>query len=208
VHYLPPDDPLDLELIRASWTAAPGFGWLREQGYSPLELCNPTWTNPGDYPPVSYGLGWAFRRELFAERGFYDPWIVGGGTRVHFFAAHGYWQEAAHAFRFHPAMQDHFCRWASGFHADVRGQWGHVPGAVLHLWHGAAARRKHRQRYEDFAQFDFDPTADLALDEYGAWRWNSDKRQMHQYLRDYFSGRQEDDSSSERQVASSTHAAA
>jgi hypothetical protein len=197
VFYLPSDHPLDRKLIQQSQQRAPGFAWLQEQGFSSLELCNPTWANPNDQPPVSYGLGWAFRRELFAERGFYDSWIVGGGTRLHFFAAHGHWQEAAQAFRFHSAMQNHFCRWASGFHAEVGGNWSYVPGEIIHLWHGAPARKKHRQRYEDFAQFDFDPRNDLEIDEFGAWRWQSNKPRMHQYLRDYIADRQEDGSPAE-----------
>jgi hypothetical protein len=173
-------------------TAAPGFSWLRQQGHAALDLCNPVWTNPAATPPVTYGMAWAFRRELFADRGFYDAWIIGGGTRVHLFAAYGYWQEAARAFRFHPAMCEHYRSWVNEFYADVRGKWGYVPGFIMHLWHGSMAQRKHRQRYEDFFQFDFDPTADLACDEYGSWRWNSDKPAMHQYVRNYIAGRQED----------------
>ena len=40
-------------------------------------------------------------------------------------------------------------------HREVRGQWNCVPGDVAHLWHGEMTRRKHRQRYADFAQFEF-----------------------------------------------------
>ena len=197
VFYLPPNHSLDFELLQRSRTSAPGFSWLRQQGFSALELCNPTWSNPNDDPPVTYGMAWAFRRELFVDRGFYDAWIVGGGTRLHFFAAHGYWLEAAKAFRFHPTMREHYRRWTEGFHADVRGRWGCVPGEIAHLWHGNLARRKHRQRYADFTQFEFDPLADIAWDEHGAWRWNSNKLAMHQYLRDYIAERQEDDLAAE-----------
>ncbi len=192
VFYLPADYSLDFELMRQTCNPGPGFGWLRQQGCSPLELCNPSWTNPNDHPPVSYGLAWAFRREVFAGRGFYDPWVVGGAMRLHFFAAGGHWREAAEAFRFYPAMQEDFRRWTIGFHADVRGEWGCVSGAVAHLWHGDMGRRKHRQRYAEFAGFDFDPKVDLALDNYGAWRWNSKKPAMHQYIRRYIAQRQED----------------
>jgi len=59
------------------------------------------------------------------------------------------------------------------------------------------ARRKHRQRYREFARFNFDPDTDLALDENGAWRWNSSKPEMHQFIRDYFAGRQEDNTAVE-----------
>jgi hypothetical protein len=196
VYYLPADHPLDFPLIEKSLTACLGFGLLRAQGRSTLELCNPDWKNANDDPPVSYGLAWAFRRELFAQRGFYDAWVIGGGTRVHCFAADGLWQETATAMRFHPAMREHFRGWAEGFHQDVRGEWGCVPGEIAHLWHGTIGNRQFRRRYEDFANFNFDPYQDLAHDQHGVWRWNSDKPAMHEYVRQYFAGRQEDGSQS------------
>jgi hypothetical protein len=67
-----------------------------------------------------------------------------------------------------------------------------VPGAIAHLWHGTIGSRKFRQRYEDFAHFEFDPLQDLALDDNGAWRWSSTKSAMHGYVHEYFAGRQED----------------
>jgi hypothetical protein len=208
VEYLPLHDSRDRNRIRQTITPAPGFSWLRELGYSPLELCKPTWANSDDYPPVTYGLGWAFRRGLFADLGLYDPWIVGGGTRVHFYAAHGLLKEAADAFQFRPAMSDHFNDWAEDFHAAVDGNWGYVPGSVMHLWHGTPARRKHRQRYTEFAQFDFDPTLDLTIDDDGAWRWNRDNRPMHRYLREYIAGRREDDLTEESPLFQVERAAA
>ncbi len=192
VYYLPADHPLDRATIERTQSPCLGFGLLRQQGRSTLELCNPDWRNPNDLPPVSYGLGWAFRRELFASRGFYDAWVIGGGTRVHCFAADGLWREAVQAMRLTTRAAEHFRRWAEGFHQDVRGEWGCVPGAIAHLWHGTIGGRKFRQRYEDFSRFEFDPQTDLALDEHGVWRWNSDKPAMHQYVREYFAGRQED----------------
>lgn len=192
VHYLPEDHPTDPATIARTVPPSPGFASLRQQGRSTLELCNPDWRNPNDLPPVSYGLAWAFRRELFAERGFYDAWVIGGGTRVHCFAAGGHWREAAQAMRFTACAAEHLRRWTEGFHRDVQDAWGCVAGAVAHLWHGTIGGRKFRQRYEDFSRFDFDPQADLALDERGLWRWNSAKPAMHSYVRDYFAGRHED----------------
>jgi hypothetical protein len=192
VYYLLADHPLDFAQIEATLPACAGFGWLRSEGRSTLDLCNPDWRNPHDLPPVSYGLAWAFRRELFAERGFYDAWVIGGGTRVHCFASAGLWSEAADAMRFTPPVREHFRAWAKGFHAAVGDRWGCVPGAVAHLWHGTIGGRRFRQRYEDFARFEFDPHSDLALDDHGAWRWSSAKSAMKNYVREYFAGRQED----------------
>jgi hypothetical protein len=192
VDYLPPDHSFNIDCQRSDAALVPSFGYLWQQGSAPLSLCNPNWTNSNNPPPVTYGLAWAFRRELFAEHGFYDTWVVGGGTRVHFFAAHGHYHEAAAAFGFHAPMSEHYCQWAQGFYGAVRGHWGCVPGTISHLWHGDMGRRKHRERYKEFAEFQFDPTVDLAVDRYGAWRWNSDKPAMHDYIRQYIAKRKED----------------
>ena len=192
VYYLPKSHPCDFALIEQSVAPSPGYAWLRRQGATNGELCNPAWGDPRKSPPVTYGLAWAFRREVFAERGFYDAWVIGGGTRVHCFAVDDQWQEAAEAMRFHPEMREHFRRWSHGFHHAVRGEWGYVPGPIAHLWHGEPAARRYRQRYVDFAAFHFNPEVDLALDENGVWKWSSDKPAMHQYLNEYFAGRQED----------------
>jgi hypothetical protein len=192
MYYLPADFPREVGLIESALPACPGFGWLRSQGQSTLELCNPAWRNPNDLPPVSYGLAWAFRRELFAERGFYDAWVIGGGTRVHCFASDGLWRECADAMRFTPPMREHFQPWAEGFAAATRGRWGCVAGALSHLWHGSMGSKQFRQRYVDFSRFDFDPHADLTADEHAAWQWASDKPAMHDYVRSYFASRRED----------------
>ncbi|HTQ39591.1 MAG TPA: hypothetical protein VMJ32_11210 [Pirellulales bacterium] len=190
--YLAPADCANFEFAARRGKVHAGFSWLRQQGHPPLSLCNPAWMNSDQPPPVTYGMAWAFRRELFTQRGFYDTWVVGGGTRVHFFAAHGHYREAAAAFGFHTAMSQHYYQWAEGFYGAVRGRWGCVPGTIAHLWHGDMGRRKHRQRYKEFAEFQFDPTVDLASDRYGAWRWNSDKPALHEYIRRYIAERQED----------------
>jgi hypothetical protein len=43
-----------------------------------------------------------------------------------------------------------------------------------------------------FAAFQFDPGTDIALDDNGVWRWNSERAAMHDYVRGYFADRRED----------------
>jgi hypothetical protein len=40
--------------------------------------------------------------------------------------------------------------------------------------------------------FAFDPSNDIALDPDGCWRWNSDKKPLHTFVRGYFESRNED----------------
>jgi hypothetical protein len=87
---------------------------------------------------------------------------------------------------------EHYRHWAAGFHDSVRGNVGFVAGDVLHLWHGRSEDRRYRERNAGLRRFQFDPATDIALDANGAWRWNSDKPELHAYVRDYFAGRRED----------------
>ncbi len=48
------------------------------------------------------------------------------------------------------------------------------------------------ERHAALRGFDYDPYRDIALGEAGAWRWASDKPEMHAWLRDYFVRRRED----------------
>ena len=54
------------------------------------------------------------------------------------------------------------------------------------------ASRKGRLRHEDFRRFQFDPDTDVAIDDNGAWRWNTNKQEMHEHVREYFASRRED----------------
>lgn len=65
-------------------------------------------------------------------------------------------------------------------------------GTLLHLWPGDLADRGYDVRYQGLRVYDFDPFSDVALDENGCWRWNSDKPELHQYVREYFERRRED----------------
>jgi hypothetical protein len=65
-------------------------------------------------------------------------------------------------------------------------------GDLVHLWHGKPEHRRHLERHEGLGRFQFDPFEDIATDRNGAWRWNSDKPEMHEYVRNYFASRRED----------------
>ena len=66
---------------------------------------------------------------------------------------------------------------------------GYVPGRLFHLWHGD---RRYGDRYRVREFLDFDPSADIAIDDSGCWRWSSDKPDLHEYVYNYFDQRRED----------------
>jgi len=138
------------------------------------------------------GLAWAARRELLATHALYDACIVGGGDGAIAAGVAGNFQDFIDYLLLNPRRRDHFLAWARGFHDAVRGDLGWCRGSIFHLWHGDLADRNYRERRMRFAEFDFDPQADLAIGPGGAWRWSSDKPAMHRFVSDYFGTRFED----------------
>ena len=90
------------------------------------------------------------------------------------------------------AMPSAASAWAEKFHRIVQGRIGMVPGDIYHLWHGELLDRQYLPRHAILTQHDFNPYQDIAIDEHGCWRWNSNKPELHQAVRAYFQGRQED----------------
>lgn len=174
---------------------SPSFGHRIEQGISPRRLAQEIFSvhNPETRSHAGrIGMAWAFRRGLFARRGLYDRCIVGGGDRPICYAACGLFDEVVDMNRMNEREQELFFDWARPLFEQTAGRLACVPGKIFHLWHGASAHRRYRLRFHEFSRFAFDPLRDIALDEHGVWRWNSDKPEMHRFVRDYFAGRHED----------------
>ncbi|MCB1502612.1 MAG: hypothetical protein KDK07_23025 [Bauldia sp.] len=141
---------------------------------------------------AAHGMAWAARRSLLETHGFYDANIIGGGDSALLRAAFGYIGLLVERQKMNAPRERHYRAWAEPFHDAVRGQVGHVPGTVYHLWHGDPLLRQYVTRFDRFAACDYDPYHDVAVAPTGAWRWNSDKRDMHAFIRDYFHSRRED----------------
>jgi hypothetical protein len=137
------------------------------------------------------GLAWAARRALLDRHGLYDACVVGGGDKALISAAVGRYEEVS-SLEMNERQIEHYLGWARPFFADVRAQVGYVEADLYHLWHGDLRFRKHHDRQRAFRRFCFDPFVDVALDAHGCWRWNSDKPDMHAFLREYLESRRED----------------
>lgn len=138
------------------------------------------------------GFGWAAQRQVLERHGFYDAGIVGGGDWAMACAAYGDLPLAVEHLRMNRRREDHYLAWAKPWFETLRGSIGFLEGNIFHLWHGEIVDRQWNLRHRDFEQFDFDPNTDIALDDCGSWRWNSDKPAMHGYLRSFFELRKED----------------
>lgn len=163
-------------------------GWKVERGAADSGELHATLTR--DAPT---GLAWAARRELLLQHGLYDACILGGGDRSILCAALGKFDQCAEALRMGPRQIEHYRTWAEPFYKTVTGNVGCIEGRLFHLWHGDLRNRRYRERHESFQRFSFDPFIDVATDSNGCWRWSTDKADMHEYVRNYFHSRKEDD---------------
>jgi len=139
------------------------------------------------------GLAWATRRDLLEDHGLYDACILGSADRAILCAALGRFDHGAKAASMTLRGIDHYREWARPYFDSVRGRVGHIAGRIFHLWHGNLQNRAYGERGRLLHEFHFDPYIDIAIDDNGCWRWNSDKRAMHEAVRHYFELRKEDD---------------
>ena len=185
VHHLPPDWMPSNAATPILFTQPAVLALVAEDGTDALAshvASGPNSTNKG--------LAWAAQRELLEDHGLYDACIAGGGDSVLASALHGRFDVATRTMNGRQA--EHFLRWGRPWHETLGGRAGVLDGDVLHLWHGDVAHRRYRERHTGLIRHHFDPNEDIALDDNGAWRWNSDKPALHQYVREYFASRRED----------------
>jgi hypothetical protein len=155
----------------------------------PLVTCMGT---SAEHIACSPGYVWAGHRELLDEHGLYDACIVGSADGAMARAAYGCFDHAMRRQHMNSRRRRHYLAWAAAFYDAVGAKAAFVPGNLFHLWHGETEHRGYPDRYERLERFAFDPFRDIAMDQNGAWRWNSDKPDMHDYLREYFVSRRED----------------
>ncbi len=79
------------------------------------------------------------------------------------------------------------------FHKSVAERFGHLPGMIYHLKHGALKNRQYLARHEQLAGFGFDPEFDIRIGPNGAWHWARPRPDLEAFLRDYFVSRAEDE---------------
>jgi hypothetical protein len=142
------------------------------------------------------GFAWAARRDPLGRHGLYDACIAGSSDHVmaHTFA--GDWATS-------PCIRKilgrggrhlaHYRRWSRKVHEDVRGSLSFTPGRLFHLWHGSMEHRRYLQRNKDLLAFGFDPEEDIRISDTGCWEWATDRKDLHEWARRYFSERREDE---------------
>ncbi|WP_338264316.1 hypothetical protein [Corallococcus caeni] len=140
------------------------------------------------------GFAWAARRELLDAYGLYDACLTGSGDHLmaHVFAGTSSSSCIPAMIGSGHAYAAHFARWAAEVERFAGGRLGHVPGCVLHLWHGDRADRRYREHNQEFKRFAFDPDRHIRCDENGLWNWADAPSAMRAWAREMFVSRNED----------------
>ncbi len=141
---------------------------------------------------TAVGVAWAAQRWLLNKHGIFDACIVGGGDTALAAAAYGHFEEVMRLHGMNEWQRAYYLKWAEPLFRSVEANVAPLGGDVFHLWHGTMQNRRSKQRHAGLASFDFNPASDIAHDESGCWRWNSEKPALRQYVKDYFAARKED----------------
>lgn len=140
------------------------------------------------------GFGWAARRDFLDRHGLYDTCVAGSGDHLMAHAFCGDWDSSCidRIVGGEGRHREYFRDWSQEIYPSVRARVSHVPGTVLHFWHGDFAKRRYVDRNRELAEFAFDPRRDLKVGASGCWEWASAKPDLHRWAFEYFGKRDED----------------
>ncbi len=189
-HYVPRDcKPEEIRLSNAE-IVRPSLAYGVASGL-PARTCFGEDSERG-YGTFAPGFSWAMRRDVIDDLRFYDACILGGGNRAMAGALYGCSDHIFDYYEMGEPAKTRYLTWAQRIRDATAGQAGFVDCNLFHLWHGTIKNRRWQDRYEKLKQFSLDLSEDIAIDTSGCWRWNTDKKAMHEYVRDYFASRRED----------------
>lgn len=142
------------------------------------------------------GYGWAIRRDIIEQVGFYESAISGSSDHFMAHAIYGkYGFCVENALKHDKRQIAHLKEWGTRFYNLVRGSLGVVPGTIHHYWHGDLVNRKYFLRMHEITDLGFNPWTDIQSKEGHPLSWTEvglQKTGLVQYFYDYFSSRKED----------------
>ncbi|WP_218933622.1 hypothetical protein [Rubripirellula lacrimiformis] len=138
------------------------------------------------------GGAWiADRSFLESIGGLFDGNIVGGGDQCFFdgFIGKTGWHVTQYSDTLAACVENYVKRVTE---ACGERSGGYLDADVYHLWHGDRKDRQYGERNRILSENDFDPSADVRINDAGILEWSSDKPGLHEAVRRYFEGRRED----------------
>ena len=160
-----------------------GFVYEWQKGSKPMD---------GRYPFMHPGFCWAWRREAWDQvGGMIDKAICGAGDHHMALALIGQAEKSLPG-GIHPNYRAMVMDWQAKALAWIRGNIGHIPGTILHQFHGWKPDRRYQGRWDILTSEGFDPATDVRVDGFGMLRLTDDKPGLRDKLRAYFRQRMED----------------
>jgi hypothetical protein len=196
ISYLDPD--------HVSLHVTPGFAFLHRQVSNFFQTPHPAAADAVRRHPYGRSLvwaapggAWAYRREdLSKVGGLLDCMVLGSGDYFMAMSLLGRGQESVDRRAYHPEYRRHVLDWQDRAERWFRRDFGHVPGTVLHHWHGKLGDRRYVPREDILVKHQFNPRTDLARDCQGVWQLHDDGSvrftELRDAIRDYFRLRNED----------------
>lgn len=161
-----------------------------DRSFMYMHLCNGKPYHPtakyGFYHP---GYAWALtRRAFYVMDGLIDFAILGSGDRHMALALIGLVHHS------HPGnIHENYKKRLQEFQQRVKDfKVGYVKGTIFHHWHGRLADRKYRERWDIIVKGKYDPCADVLKGIDGVWRFTDVGKRLEPPIKEYFIGRQED----------------
>lgn len=144
-----------------------------------------------ELPFSTPGFAWAAKRELFHDIKIYDKNIVGSGDTFMVDCLLDSWDIHGYAAKFTPKMKEHMQEYCSKL-KQKQPKIGYIPIDINHLYHGNLKNRSYMDRHQAILDNDYDPQKDIKL-ENDVYEWATDKKSMHDSIKNYFFSRMEDD---------------
>lgn len=160
-----------------------GFAYEYERGSQPMDL---------KYPFMHPGFCWAWRREAFDRMGgLIDRALCGAGDHHMALSLIGQGHKSLPG-GIHPNYAAMVLDWQARAEQVVQRDIGHVPGTILHYFHGWKPDRQYQSRWSILTSEGYDPQVDVIMDSQGMLRLKGDKTGLRDKLRRYFRTRMED----------------
>ena len=144
-----------------------------------------------DIPFGAPGFAWAAKRGIIEDCGIYDKDIIGSGDCLLVDCLLGSWKLHGFNRKFNERTKESIGKWCESINKKKISV-GYLPVDVFHLWHGDLRNRLYMRRHQTLLTHDFDPEKDIVLNN-GVWEWATDKKEMHEEVKNYFYQRKEDE---------------
>lgn len=144
-----------------------------------------------DYFPAT-GFGWAIRRDIIEEIGFYDKMILGGGDTV---IVNSFYNKKEIYEYYNSSIEGLYqdiLLWSNKMYDLVKDSVDNTNGTILHMYHGDMKNRLYEVRYKMIEKINFDIKKDIKINNYGCWEWNTENKKLSAIVKRYFSIRNED----------------